>query len=66
MLKEGLIAPPIKVANGVIVEGNHRYVAGRIFGLEPTQVPYIISPSQAGRAVPIQKTIVDLKDWGGF
>lgn len=63
MLESGSISPPIKVANGVIVEGNHRYVAGRIFGVEPAQVPYVISPSQMDRIVPIQKTVVDLLDW---
>ena len=66
MLQEGLIAPPIKVADGIIVEGNHRYIAGRLFGVEPAQVPYLVSPSQMNRAVPIQKTIVDLLDWGGY
>jgi RHS repeat-associated protein len=65
MLENGLVAPPIKVADGIIVEGNHRYIAGRLFGIEPSQVPYAIPPSQISRAVPIQKTIVDLFDWGG-
>jgi hypothetical protein len=65
MLENGLVAPPIKVADGIIVEGNHRYIAGRLFGVEPAQVPYLVSPSQMNRAVPIQKTIVDLLDWGG-
>jgi RHS repeat-associated protein len=66
MLEEGSVAPPIKVANGVIVEGNHRYVAGRIFGVVPEQVPYAISPSQMNRVVPIQKTVVDFLDWGAY
>jgi hypothetical protein len=65
MLESGSVAPPIKVADGVIVEGNHRYVAGRLFGVEPVQAPYIISPSQMNRAVPVQKTVVDFLDWGG-
>lgn len=37
MLENGSVAPPIKVANGIIVEGNHRYVAGRLFGVEPAR-----------------------------
>ncbi|RZJ90369.1 MAG: RHS repeat-associated core domain-containing protein, partial [Chryseobacterium sp.] len=65
MLENGSTAPPIKVANGIIVEGNHRYVAGRIFGLEPQQTPYTISPSQSSRAIPMSNTKVDLSDWGG-
>jgi len=65
MLENGTIAPPIKVANGIIVEGNHRYVAGRIFGIEPAQVPGGISSSQASRAVPMTATKVDKIDWGG-
>jgi hypothetical protein len=65
MLQEGHVAPPIKVADGIIVEGNHRYIAGRLFGVEPAQVPFIVPPSQMNRAMPIQKTTVDLLDWGG-
>jgi ParB-like chromosome segregation protein Spo0J len=34
-LEAGEVPPPIKVDNGVIVEGHHRYVAGRLFGKEP-------------------------------
>lgn len=66
MLENGSDAPPIKVANGIIVEPNHRYVAGRLFCVEPAQVPYAVSPSQINRAVPIQNTTVDLFDWGGY
>ncbi|MEO1805653.1 MAG: hypothetical protein AAFU33_12625, partial [Bacteroidota bacterium] len=31
-LDDGLTPPPIKVDGNVIVEGNHRYVAGRVYG----------------------------------
>lgn len=65
MLENGSTAPPIKVSNGIIVEGNHRYVAGRILGVEPAQVPTKMAPSQAGRAIPINQIKVDLTDWGG-
>lgn len=64
-LQDGLVPPPIKVVDGIIVDGNHRYVAGRVFGVEPEQIPWIISPSQMYKAVPIQKTFIDLNDWGG-
>jgi RHS repeat-associated protein len=63
-LQGGSTAPPIKVADGVIVDGNHRYVAGRVYGTEPAQVPYMISPSQAERIMPIQQIIVSPLDWG--
>jgi hypothetical protein len=34
-LLSGSKAPPIKVDGSMIVDGNHRYVAGRIVGTEP-------------------------------
>lgn len=65
-LQQGSKAPPIKVTNdGVIVEGNHRYVAGRLFGVEPTTVPGTLPPSQASRVVPMEQTKVSPNDWGG-
>lgn len=65
-LKNGEIAPSIKVTSeGVIVEGNHRYVAGKLFGNEPAQVSGTLSPSQQSRVGPIQNTTVDPNDWGG-
>lgn len=66
MLENGSIPGPIKVVDEVIIEGNHRYVAGRIWGVEPEQIPWVISPSQINKAVPIQKTIVNPLDWGGY
>lgn len=65
MLQNGSAAPPIKVANGVIIDGNHRYIAARLLGIEPAIIPGTISPSQVSRIVPIQQTKVDLTDWGG-
>ncbi|MEQ5209033.1 RHS repeat-associated core domain-containing protein, partial [Proteus sp. fly-1067] len=38
-LLKGDVAPPIKVDGNVIVEGNHRYVAGKIVGKIPETVP---------------------------
>ncbi len=66
MLENGLNPPPIKVANGIIIEGNHRYVAGRLFGKEPEVIPSILPLSQASRVVPIQNTKVSQIDWGGY
>lgn len=63
-LEAGEVAPAIKVDNGVIIEGNHRYVAGRLVGQEPAQVPGILSPSQAGKVQPVQNLKIDPVDWG--
>ncbi|MHA7060280.1 hypothetical protein ACWGOQ_0023895, partial [Aquimarina sp. M1] len=66
MLQKGNVAPPIKVSNGVIIEGNHRYISGRLFGKTPGQIPGTMSRSDAFRIKPIQQTIVSPLDWGGF
>ncbi|HVJ20055.1 MAG TPA: hypothetical protein VM686_31790 [Polyangiaceae bacterium] len=42
-LLAGEVAPAIKVDGKMIVDGNHRYIAGRIFGREPD------GPSEHGR-----------------
>ena len=63
-LKEGHVAPPIKVADDVIVDGNHRYAAGRVFGQEPAQIRGAIAPSQAGNAIPFGQIYIDPTDWG--
>ncbi|WP_276878192.1 RHS repeat-associated core domain-containing protein [Chryseobacterium joostei] len=65
-IQNGETAPPIKVTSeGVIVEGNHRYVAGKLTGTEPAQVSGTLSPSQQSNVQPIQNTKVDPNDWGG-
>ena len=45
LLESGSKAPAIRVANGVIIEGNHRYVAGRIFGVDPEILSGTMAPS---------------------
>jgi RHS repeat-associated protein len=64
MLQSGSQAPAIKVSNSVIVEGNHRYIAYRILGLEVETVPSTISPSQMPNIRPIQQIKIDPADWG--
>jgi RHS repeat-associated protein len=64
MLESGSTPPPIKVDDGVIVDGNHRYVAGRVFGVEPPIIPGTLSPSQAGQVRPIQQLNLDPADFG--
>lgn len=63
-LEAGEVAPAIRVDGRVIVDGNHRYVAGRIVGKEPAQTAGTLSPSQAGRTQPIQNVKIDPSDWG--
>lgn len=65
-IQNGETAPPIKVtSDGILIDGNHRYIAGKLAGEVPEQVPGSISPSQKSKVVPIQETKVDPKDWGG-
>jgi hypothetical protein len=65
MLEAQSPAPPIRVAEGgVIVDGNHTYVAGRVYGKEPLQVPGAISPSQLPKVKPIQEIGLSEKDFG--
>ncbi len=60
-LRAGEIAPPIKVDGKMIVDGNHRYVAGRIVGQEPAVQPWI--GGRPDRAVPWDKIKIDPKPW---
>lgn len=61
-LESGEIAPPIKVDNGIIVDGNHRYVAGRIFGQEPAQIPW--TGGNPSRVIDWSNLKIDPFDWG--
>ncbi|WP_175958539.1 RHS repeat-associated core domain-containing protein [Burkholderia sp. BCC0405] len=63
-LEAGEVAPAIKVDGKVIVDGNHRYVAGRLVGREPAQTAGTLSPGQAGRTQPVQNLKIDPSDWG--
>lgn len=63
-LEAGEVAPAIKVDGKVIVDGNHRYVAGRLVGQEPAQTSGALSPSQAGKVRPVQNLEIKSNDWG--
>ena len=64
-LAAGDVAPPIKVDNGIIVEGNHRYIAGRLFGTEPAVAPGTLpSFKQSAPTVSWQDVKLDPTDWG--
>lgn len=57
-------APPIKVNNGVIVDGNHRFVAGEITGFPPEQVPGVVPNSMISEIKPVQEMKVNPIDYG--
>ncbi len=59
----GEVAPPITVVDNVIVEGNHRYIAGRIAGIEPEQA--VGNPmARRGDIVEWEDVLIDPFDWG--
>lgn len=61
-LADGETPPPIKVDNGIIVDGNHRYIAGRVAGIEIPQTPY--AGGRPGSVVDWQNVFIDPFDWG--
>ena len=63
-LSRGEVPPPIKVDNGVIVDGNHRYAAVRLVGKEPPQIPGNLPPGQRANARPFENIEIDPTDWG--
>ena len=62
-LAAGSEAPPIKVGGSIIVDGNHRYIAGRILGQEPAIQPW--PGGSAARVVPWWEQVVDPSEWFG-
>ncbi|MBI0520873.1 RHS repeat-associated core domain-containing protein, partial [Pectobacterium parmentieri] len=65
-LLKGDIAPPIKVDGNIIVEGNHRYIAGKVVGKMPEMSPGTLPPSKLPDIKPMSSTIVDDFDWGNY
>jgi len=63
-LEAGETAPPIKVDNGVIVDGNHRFVAGRIYGKEPATVPGVVPRGLKPLIRPVTELKVNSIDYG--
>lgn len=61
-LENGEIPPPVKVDNGIIVDGNHRYIAGRIFGKEPEQTSWFGGKPE--KAIEWSELKIDTVDWG--
>ena len=65
-LVQGESPPPIRVDAGIVVDGNHRYISGRVFGIDVAQVPGTMAPSQRANAMPIREIEIDLTDWGNY
>lgn len=61
MLRRGSPAPAIKVDGSMIVDGNHRYIAGKVLGREPPIQPW--SGGRPGDAVPWETIPIDPKAW---
>ena len=57
-------AEPVKIdeENNVIVEGNHRYIAGKMSGVKVPRVPGV----SRGSGIPIRDVAIDPVNWGGF
>lgn len=60
-LLAGEVAPPIQVDGGIIVNGNHRYVAGRILGIEPQMVEWV--GGRPGSVVPWRNIPINPESW---
>jgi hypothetical protein len=60
-LINGEVAPPVKVDGNMLVDGNHRYVAGRVFGSEPGIQPWV--GGRPGNAVPWSELVIDPVSW---
>jgi hypothetical protein len=60
-LLKGEVAPAIKVDGKIIVDGNHRYVAGRILGQEPAIQTW--AGGNQSRVIPWEKLPISPNDW---
>ncbi len=60
-LAAGETPPPIKVDDGIIVDGNHRYVAGRVFGKDPPIQPW--AGGRPERVVPWEQLNISTEKW---
>lgn len=63
-LAAGETPPPIKVDDGVVVDGNHRYIAGRLFGKEPPITPGARPTHRTGPGLSWDDMKLDPTDWG--
>ncbi|PIR19440.1 MAG: hypothetical protein COV48_01995, partial [Elusimicrobia bacterium CG11_big_fil_rev_8_21_14_0_20_64_6] len=61
MIENGLLPSPIKTAGDLIVDGNHRYIAGLLCGIEVDRTPGT-APLSLPR-YPIRQIKIDELDW---
>ncbi|MEO7731247.1 MAG: hypothetical protein ABIY55_09765, partial [Kofleriaceae bacterium] len=61
-LLSGEVAPAIKVAGDVIVDGVHRYVAGSVVGRLPDFQEWLAPRNPI--MYPLSNIVVDIYDWG--
>jgi hypothetical protein len=52
-LNAGELAPSIKMDGNIIVDGNHRYIAGVVQGTMPEVVAATMAPSKTSQIQPI-------------
>jgi hypothetical protein len=60
-LNKGEQPPSIKVDDGIIVDGNHRYIAGRIAGKECPNQPW--AGGNPNRVIPWEDLKIDPNPW---
>ncbi|OEZ54716.1 RHS repeat domain-containing protein [Duganella sp. HH105] len=63
-LLAGEVAPAIKMDGQILVDGNHRYIAGKLLGQTPEITAGTASASKAVTAKPISGIKIDTTDWG--
>jgi hypothetical protein len=61
-LVKGDVSPPIKIDNGIIVDGNHRYISGRVFGKEPSTIDWYGGKNE--NVIKWDDMTIDPFDWG--
>jgi len=60
-LLAGEVAPAIRVDGKIIVDGNHRYIAGRILGQEPAIQPW--AGGSPSRVIPWDELLISPNAW---
>ena len=65
-LINGHTPPPIKIDGNIIIDGNHRYIAGKVLGKKPSTTPGTLSESDRSRVKPMSEILIDTVDWGNY
>ncbi|MDR2879547.1 MAG: hypothetical protein LBV03_06510 [Fusobacteriales bacterium] len=61
-MQKGKYIPPIKIDKGIIVDGNHRYVASKLTGIKVETIDWLGGKPE--RIISWENLIVDPADWG--